>query len=90
MNTNKSYKLASKVLRNIELDRTANKIQDLSDSNSNSDSDSIIKQEKCRSKPLKTPAHKKRALDKDLQTKKPHIDTNTGKWLCGYPYHLQY
>ena len=64
-------------------------MEESSDSDSASDSDSSVKQEIRRSKPREKPSSKKRAVDKYLRTKKPHIETNTGKWIRGYPYYCQ-
>ena len=64
-------------------------MEDSSDPNYDSDSDSSVKQEICRSKPLEKPACNKRAVDKEFQTKKPHIDTKTGEWIWESPYHCQ-
>ena len=42
-----------------------------------------------KSEPADKPDIKKSAVDENFQTKKPWIDTRTGKWLWGYTYNRQ-
>ena len=77
MKNEKFYKIDSKDLKNIYLKRTAKKLEESSDSDS--DYDSIIKKEIRRSKTTKKPACKNHAVDEKSQTKKPYIDTRASK-----------
>ena len=56
-------------------------MKDIYHSDSDSNYDSSIKQEIRKSEPMNKQDIKKRAVDENFQTKKPCIDTRTGKWI---------
>ena len=77
MNTDKFYRITSKDLKKNSFNIIANKMEDFSDSGS--DSKSSMKQEMCRYKSVKKLACKKHAVDEKFQTQNPCIDTRTDK-----------
>ena len=83
MKTEKFYKLVSQYLKKSDLKRNSKIMEDSSDSESNSDSDldTIIKQEIRRCEHQEKPSFKKLAVDKDFRLKKPHIEPKTGDWI---------
>ena len=91
MNTERFYKLASKALKKSDIKITAKKTEDSYASNydSESDLDTIVKQQVHRYDPREKSDHKKRAAEKYLRVKKSRIDSKTGDWLWEYTYHHQ-
>ena len=76
----KFYKLAPQASKKIDLKRTAKKMEESSDFDSDSDYelDTSVKQYICRSELQEKPAHKKRVVDKYCGVRKPRIDPKTG------------